>query len=118
MLKYMIASLALTVGLIHPSIASESKTVRTDLVCTTIENLDKVLTEHGEEAALTMVSMRETRKGVIPNALVFFMNPKTKSWTLVEKFSETEYCIVALGQEVNPYFPEEEKKNLKNKRSM
>lgn len=119
MLKYIITSLALTVGLSHPSIASEAKTIKTDLICTDIVSLDQVLTKYGEEAVLTMVSNRETRRGIQANATVFFMNPDTKTWTLVEKFSEKDYCIIAVGEKVSPYYNEETKKqNFKNSKVM
>jgi hypothetical protein len=121
MLKIIVTSLALTVGLVftHPSIASDPKTIRNDIVCTDIKTLDEVLTKYGEEAALTMVSTRETRKGVSANAMVFFMNPKTKTWTLIEQFNEKDFCIIAIGEQVSPYFSEETgKKGSKNPKAM
>jgi len=113
MLNKILTSLALTVGLtIQPSIASEAKKVPVDLICVNLETLDELLTEFGEEAALTMMVNRESKTGISSNPMVFFMNPKTKSWTLVEKISEKYYCVVALGENVKPYF-EEKSKNSK-----
>jgi hypothetical protein len=106
MLKYIIASLALTVGLHHPSIASESGVIKVEVVCTTIQTLDEVLTKYGEEAALMMVAIRESSGNIRANPVVFFMNSKTKTWTLVEQISEKEYCIIAMGEKVTPYFPD------------
>lgn len=34
--------------------------------------------------------------------LVIFVNPKTKSFTIVEKISEERYCILALGGNFEP----------------
>jgi len=104
MLKYIVTSLALTVGLSHPSIASE-RTKSLEVVCVDIKTLDKVLTEFGEEAMLTMLSQRDSPRGPVGNPMVLFMNPKTKSWTLVEKNKE-EYCVLGAGENISPYYPE------------
>jgi hypothetical protein len=117
MFKIIITSLVLTVGIIpHPSIASESKKLYLDVVCSTLENVSQILIEYEEEPVLTMVTARESKKGdMIPNATVFFMNPKTKSWTLVEQFTKDDYCVIAMGDQVEPYYSDKFKKqNRKN----
>lgn len=110
MLKKILASLALTVGIIHPSIASEkSLMVSFEAPCVDVVSLEKVLDKHGEDPALTMISTREigSRYQAVPT--VFFINPKTKSWTLVEKVADNLYCVIAVGQEVAPYFEKDKK---------
>lgn len=38
----------------------------------------------------------------IPLSLVIFLNPETKTFTIVEKTGEDAYCILAVGQQFEP----------------
>lgn len=105
MLKKFLASLALTVGIIHPSIASEIATgIITEFPCTDLKSVSEVLKKYGEEPAFTGVSTREIAGKFIPISMVIFINNKTKSWTIVEKYSENIYCVSGMGPEISPYF--------------
>jgi hypothetical protein len=61
---------------------------------------------HGEVPFLTMLAMRpinekmEIFKGY---STVMFMNPSTLSWTLVEKRGDDNYCVTAVGQNMQPF---------------
>ena len=107
MLKYVLASLALTVGLSHPSIASESNALmlKIEIPCGTLEAIGDVLKQHGETPALTAAGIRDLGGRAVTVPSVLFINPKTKSWTLVEQIGENIYCVPALGQEMTPYIP-------------
>lgn len=99
MLKQMMASLALTVGTFHPSIASEITQFPTNLMCVGAEGLAQTITEFEELSFAGGVSMREVPGGaIVKNNLVIFVNPKTQSWTIVERFTKDMYCVVALGE--------------------
>ena len=37
-----------------------------------------------------------------PLSLVIFVNPETKSWTIVERVNAETYCIMAIGQKFEP----------------
>jgi hypothetical protein len=103
MLKYMLASLALTVGTIHPSIASEITQFPTHLMCVGQKDLAQTITEFEELSFAGGVAMRELPGvGMVKNNLVIFVNPKTQSWTIVERFTKDMYCIVALGEGFRP----------------
>ena len=105
MLKKLLASLALTVGIIHPSIASETiLTVSFEAVCISEKSLSQLVDKFKEDPMLTMVSVRETSNNnfdTIP--AVLFMNPKTKTWTMVEKVAGNLYCVIGTGEQVRPY---------------
>lgn len=66
----------------------------------------ETMTSYGEVPFLTMLTMRpvdkelENFKGY---PTVMFMNPSTLSWTLAEKRSDNDYCITAMGQNIQPF---------------
>lgn len=109
MLKTL-ASLALTVGMINSSIASE-KTISTELICTSPMGLEQVLEKHKEEPFLTAISVRNLDGKLVAMSTVMFINSKTKSWTLVEKINENLYCVSAMGEHIAPYIEESDQKN-------
>jgi hypothetical protein len=100
----LLASLALTVGFTNISIASDITKFPTEMVCATEKALGSVLDEFGEIPFATMMSMREIPVlGVTANSMVMFVNPKTKSYTIVERIGKDLYCVVALGENIEPY---------------
>jgi hypothetical protein len=108
MLKKILASLVLTVGLYHPSIASEKALgFATEFPCGSLEQLAGVLEEHGEEPALTATSTREVAGKFHTVPMVIFVNMKTKSWTMVEKYTDNIYCVAGLGDGITPYVPKQ-----------
>jgi hypothetical protein len=72
-------------------------------ICINIESLTDVVTEFGEDASLTMNSVRETRQGSVKIPTVMFINYKTKTWTLVERVEHDIYCVIATGENISPY---------------
>ena len=103
MLKKILASLVLTVGLIHPSIASEITQFPTSLMCVNKQGLTQTITEFEELSFAGGVSMRDVPGvGLVKNNLVIFVNPKTQSWTMVERFTKDMYCVIALGEGFRP----------------
>lgn len=104
MLTKIVASLALTVGLVHPSIASEIQKFPTELMCVSETEMAEVLVKYGEIPFATMNSVREVPAlGMTANPLVIFVNPKTKTYTMIEQFAKDIYCVVAIGENINPY---------------
>lgn len=104
MLKKVLTSLALIFGLIHISIASEPKQIDTKISCTSYEILNEVLEKYGEIPFVSMTAYRVVGSGrVVAHPAIMFVNPKTKSYTIVEKFSDALYCIVSTGEELSPY---------------
>lgn len=104
MLKKILASLALTVGIIHPSIASEEEVYFvTEFPCVSLEQLSRVLEKHKEEPFLHGSSRREIAGKIVSIPMVIFVNPKTKTWTMIETYGKDIYCAAGLGQKISPY---------------
>lgn len=102
-MRKFLASLALTVGLIHPSIASEILQIDTKLSCASWERINETLEKYGEIPFVNMNAYRALRNNDVMNLpAIMFVNPKTKSYTLVEKFSDQLYCVVSIGEQVSP----------------
>ena len=103
MLKKILASLALTAGIIHPSTASEITQLPTSLMCVDKQGINQTITEFEELSFAGGVSMRDLPGvGLVKNNLVIFVNPKNKSWTIVERFNKDMYCVVAVGEGFRP----------------
>ena len=107
MLKKLIALLALTVGITNPSIADEVIKLPTELVCGSEAGMSEVLDKYGEIPFATMTAFREIPgSGFTNNAMVIFVNPKTKTFTILEQLTKDVYCVVSLGDNINPYIEE------------
>jgi hypothetical protein len=78
--------------------------------CGNARSLARLLSEYDETASLTMTSIRDSESGEIKkNVLVLFINYKTKTWTMAERISPDLFCIIATGDDVNPYVKKEHK---------
>ena len=103
MFKKILAALALTAGIIHPSIASEITRLPTELICVDQRGIGETITEFEELSFAGAVGVREIPGvGMVENNIVIFVNPKTKSFTIVERFSKDLYCVLALGEGFRP----------------
>jgi hypothetical protein len=104
MLRYLITSLALIVGSANISIASEITKLPTELICGNENGISDVLEKYGEKPFATMSTVREIPGvGLTDNPMVIFVNPETRSYTIVERITKNTYCIVAVGDGISPY---------------
>ena len=104
MFKNILTSLALTVGFANISMANEITKLPTELICASESDIGSVLESFDEIPFATMISMRDVPVlGVTANSMVIFVNPKTKSYTIVEKFGKNLYCVVSIGENISPY---------------
>jgi hypothetical protein len=103
MLKKILASLVLTVGIYHPSIASEITQYPTVLMCVDQKGISEVINQFEEIPFAGGVAMRDIPGvGMVENNMVIFVNPTTKSFTIAERFSKDLYCVLALGEGFRP----------------
>lgn len=109
MLKKILASLALIVGIIHPSMASEEIVFATEFPCISLEQLSSILERHKEEPFLHGTSSREIAGKIVSIPMVIFVNPQTKTWTLIEKYGKDIYCAAGLGRKISPYLGDNKK---------
>jgi len=103
MFKKIVTSLALTVGLFHTSIASELTQLNSQLICGDYSSINSTIKEYNEIPFVRMVSHRLVSTGdIFQNQIVIFVNPQTKTYTMVERFSSDIYCVVSIGEKLSP----------------
>jgi hypothetical protein len=103
-------SLLLASALIFPAQTfAQNRITQIPATCVTIETLAEILHEFDEEPAITMDSMREANNRTVTNKLVLFINYNNKTWTLAERMQRNRYCIIATGENINPYTPQQSK---------
>ncbi len=104
MFKQIVTSLALTVGLSLPSIASEPIRMPSSMVCAESDYFFPTIEKYGEIPFAKMISFREVPGvGVMQNVMIIFVNPETKTYTMLEQLSENIVCVVGVGSDILPY---------------
>jgi len=71
-------------------------------VCVDAETLSKTVEEFKELPFARGISMDLGNAEAAPQSLVIFVNPKTQTWTIVERVDANQYCIMAVGQKFEP----------------
>jgi len=66
--------------------------------CGTMQDLTKVLAEYDEKPFAIAETIREDKGKIIQNHVLFFINTKTKTWTVAEKIKDNIYCVISAGQ--------------------
>lgn len=97
-----ILRLSLVAAFFSPFFAQAEIIYPTKIVCVTEQELTPVLTKYQEQPVLKFSSMRVigNTQGYLQSVL--YMNATTKTWTLVEQWSDDLYCIVAIGVDAEP----------------
>ena len=91
-MKYMIAFL--TFFATYECIAQTSLL---PVECATMKELTEVLAEYDEKPFAIATTQRATRGNAAENHVLFFVNSKTRSWTIAEKVSDNRYCVLSGG---------------------
>ena len=78
--------------------------VNFETVCVSQKMLEESMTKHGEKPFITAVGHRFVGDKKVFNPVVMFMNPDTKSWTLVEKVEPNSFCVIGVGTKMEPFF--------------
>ena len=95
----------LSTFLFVPALAmAEAEVIHFESICADLETLENTVTKFGEKPFITAVGHRQIDNKKVYHPVVFFMNPETKSWSIVEKLNEDTYCMIALGSKMQPYF--------------
>lgn len=94
--KYLVALLLIVSSTVY---AQQSNL---PVYCINYNSLDSTLSEWDEIPFVRGKSFRENSSGEIRNALVLFVNANKRTWTLVEKFSDDKYCVLAAGTDFEP----------------
>ena len=75
------------------------ETVYFGAYCVSLESLEKALKHFDEVPFVRGVGEREPVGAI---TTVLFVNPKTRTWTLVEKQANDRYCILSAGDNFEP----------------
>jgi hypothetical protein len=90
--------------------SKEVQTITVPATCVSAEEMIKMLIVFDEKVSLNMISTREGADGkTVRHPTLLFINYETKSWTLVEKISTGEFCVIASGSEITPYIKRNER---------
>lgn len=105
----------ISILLFLPCVAfSQTKDQKTyyEVFCLDEASLEATLSDFGEIPFTRGISSRDPIGKV---TLVIFVNPRTKSWTIVEKIDTNFYCALALGTDFQAV-PSDLKSELKSSR--
>jgi len=84
---------------------AQSKNVETaifETVCLERSDIDNSLQNFEEIPFMRGFSTRGNGDARMNNSIVFFMNIKTKTWSIVERLDNL-YCVIAMGEKLEPY---------------
>lgn len=85
--------------------------------CMSLEYLDKITEEYNELPILRADSVRKDGEENVSHVTVLYMNMETKSWTLAEKMTDSSYCIISVGSDMEPVKQEIRDKLQKSRKS-
>jgi hypothetical protein len=78
--------------------------VQFETVCVSKKMLDETVAKHGEKPFVIAVGHRLVDEKKVFHPVIMFMNPNTKTWTLVERIEPDTFCVVGVGSKMEPFF--------------
>lgn len=81
--------------------------IETKVICLDGDEVYSTLTQFGEKPMLMMSTTRtygtepDIKEKFLPTIL--FVNPKTGTWSIVERHSDNMSCVTSVGQQMSPY---------------
>lgn len=113
-MKTLVSLLFLVPSLVFANADKQSLQIATyQTVCLNSKDLTDTVDEFKEVPFVRGLSMPLLQNSA-PLSLVIFVNPETKSYTIVEKTGEDTYCILAVGSGFEPVPKEIQDKVRKN----
>jgi len=79
------------------AIPFHKRIIENSVECFSGEYLPDFMVRFGEEPLLLFRTHRVKKDKELLNETVLLINPKTKSWSIVEVFDEQNYCVIAYG---------------------
>jgi len=95
-MKYLLL-VALLASTAHASV------LRMTVPCGTEVDVKKVLDEHGEKPMMTMKGIRMSVDSITDTTLVLYVNPTTKTYSLIETVAPNVLCAVSTGDNVSVF---------------
>jgi hypothetical protein len=96
MKKFLISLLMLSTS----SFAQTSTKI--ELSCFPLKDIILEVDKYGEVPLLLANSVREENNKTSNHSIIFLVNTETRSWTLLEKSKNENYCILAVGNYIAP----------------
>lgn len=97
----IVPALALLWSISIPAIA-QPKTIQVPMICVGKAEMAETLGEFEELPLLTMITVRDIDGRPFESKTVLFVNPKTRTWTLVEQIGDA-FCALSAGSSATPY---------------
>jgi len=85
------------------AMAEDSEIVLFEALCVDLKTISETVKEYGELPFLTSTGHRVDGNRKKYNPTFLFLNPQSRSWTMVEKVDEDNYCVIAAGTKMEPY---------------
>lgn len=106
-MKKMLATLLIML----PGVAVSQQQLKGELIdligmCVGEIQFAETITSYGEIPFVTMMVVRPKDKAMEnfeEYPTVLFVNPDTRTWTLAEKRSNNNYCVIGVGDNAAPY---------------
>ncbi len=78
--------------------------VHFETICISQKVLEETITKHGEKPFITAVGHRLVGDKKVFHPVLMFMNPDTKTWTVVERIEQDSFCVISVGSKMQPFF--------------
>lgn len=83
--------------------------LRFDVPCSDEKEVTTILTEYGETPMLVMQGVRAISGNVLNVSVTLYVNPNTKTYTIIEELRKDILCLVTTGEGLKVYKEEGEK---------
>ena len=88
------------VGLVLLSSVAQASSLRLTLPCGSMEEVIKILVKYNEKPMLNMKSTRTQDDQPTQTMVTLFVNPETGTYSLVERVSDTLFCVLSSGEDL------------------
>lgn len=83
--------------------APKVDTVKFDAYCMSTQAIGKILGKYEEQPMMNMIVGRDVEGKSMEFVTILFANPKTGTWSLVERVGEEAFCVTATGTKIAPH---------------
>ena len=95
--------LSLVYSLVQAQQAENVQRGKLTVICAEWPEIGKMLGNYGERPFLRAISNRFEESGNSTNRMIIFTNPASHSYSIVEQWADDLYCVISVGQYLEPY---------------
>ena len=77
--------------------------IKMDIYCGDSSAVQSITNKFGEQGFINFKSERQVGTAFEEFRGIVFVNPKTGSFTMVEKITDDVYCVIAAGDKLEPH---------------